>query len=123
VVQKAQRCIRNYVWRSKFANPERAPAGWIQADLAEQSACNGGIGIPNLRVELMAMSAMVVGDWALTYSVQQQALGAILQTRDLGAAESIVPRAKQPAVGTKGSLWGTGETMDRVGLWTGRRRR
>jgi hypothetical protein len=54
------------------------------------------------------MSAMVVGEWARSYSVQQHVLGDILQTRDLGAAEWIVPRAKQPAVRTKGSLWGTG---------------
>jgi len=51
---------------------------------------------------------MVVGEWACSYSVQQHALDDILQTRDLGAAEWIVPRTKQPAVRTKGTLWGTG---------------
>jgi hypothetical protein len=68
IIKRAERRIRNFVWKTSFTNPERAPSRWLQADLAEQTAARGGIGVPNFRTELMAVSAAVVGEWALTFS-------------------------------------------------------
>lgn len=64
LIKKADWRIRNLVWNSSFAVPVKAPKGWVQAAVAERGPQQGGIGIPDFRAEIIAMSATVVGDWA-----------------------------------------------------------
>ncbi|GMF14996.1 unnamed protein product [Phytophthora fragariaefolia] len=86
-----------------------APAGWIQSALAEQPTKEGGIGIPNIGTELMAMGAMVVGTWAMTQDRHKQRLGEILQERDTGEVQRLIPRTGTPKPGPQATLWDTGE--------------
>jgi hypothetical protein len=104
IVKHAELCIRNYVWNSIFSVADRASAGWMQAALAEQR----GIELPNLQTELMAMSAVVVGEWALAVGAQRHAIGDILQRSELGQSTHLVPQRQVPTKETKETLWGTG---------------
>ncbi|KAE8910880.1 hypothetical protein PF005_g15599 [Phytophthora fragariae] len=108
IIKKVDWCIRQFVWKAAFAEPERAAAGWIRAQIAELEPALGGLGIPNIRDELKAMSAMVVSDWALSCNKQIQQVGDILQERDIGQAERVVPVNIVPAHKVGSSLWGTG---------------
>jgi len=117
IIKRTDKCIRNYVWRSQFVDTGQPPAGWIPTELAEQSSGKGGIGLPNLKTELIALSAMVAGEWALTYDKQKQVLGDILQQRDCGEAESLVPHRAKSGRNPKATLWATG--MPWAASWFG----
>ncbi|GMF63775.1 unnamed protein product [Phytophthora fragariaefolia] len=108
IVQRADRSIRNYVWHSAFSAPERAPVGWVTRQVAERSIRKGGIGMPNIVTELKALSAMVVGSWALSTVPQAQRIGDVLQHRDIGMANYLVPMERKPSKGLQPTLWGTG---------------
>jgi hypothetical protein len=101
MVKRADRSIRNYVWRSIFQEPDRAAVGWIAAGLAEQPLFSGGLGIPNMYTELKTLSAMVVGEWGLSTDQQRQVIGGILQTRDGERAEHLVPQHGRPSKGSE----------------------
>ncbi|KAE9287458.1 hypothetical protein PR003_g26046 [Phytophthora rubi] len=92
LTKMADRHIRNFVWRASFSEPLTPVAGWINKGVAALPPKAGGVGIPNLEVELRAMSAMVVMKWALTSKRTLQEVGDVLHTRDTGHAEAIVPR-------------------------------
>jgi hypothetical protein len=76
---------------SSFGVPERAPTGWVQKDVAEQTIFQGGLGVPNIYSELKALSVMVVGEWALATDPQQQRIGEVLQQRDRSSSEHVMP--------------------------------
>lgn len=42
IIKRADLSIRNYVWKSAFAVPDKAPAGWTQSSLAQQIPSRGG---------------------------------------------------------------------------------
>ncbi|KAG3072864.1 hypothetical protein PI125_g22403 [Phytophthora idaei] len=79
LIQEADWRIRNFIWNSCFAMPERAPGGWIRAEIVEMSPANGGIGAPNIKAELVVLAAMTVGGWALTTKPLQRATARIMQ--------------------------------------------
>lgn len=108
VIKRADLSIRNYVWKSKFMVPDRPPAGWIQANVAKLNPRKGGIGIPDIQVELMALSTTMVGDWALAQNTQLQLVGDILQVRDTGTTKWLVPMQGTPKQGPQGTIWETG---------------
>jgi len=108
LAKNADRAIRNYVWSAEFRIPDKVTAGWIAKQLAELTLHKGGIGVPNLYTELKAMSAMTVGDWALTTRPQLQAVGDILQRRDRRDACPLVPQWNRPVGGLRKTLWATG---------------
>jgi hypothetical protein len=54
------------------------------------------------------MSAMVVGEWALTTRPQLQLTGDILQQRDTGGSGHIVPHHTRPVQGLRTTMWATG---------------
>jgi ribonuclease HI len=107
-VKQADRCIRNYVWRAVFQDPDRTAAGWIAAGLAEQPVLAGGLGIPNIYKELQALIAMVVGEWGLSTDPQRQVIGDILQRRDGEQTTHLFPQEGRPRQGIRSTLWATG---------------
>lgn len=107
-IKEADWRIRNLVWHSSFALPEKAPKGWINAALAEQKPLAGGLGIPNFRTELMAMSASTVGEWALSEKHMVHIAGEILQSHGLHKAEHVMPAENKPKLGKREDLWATG---------------
>uniref|UniRef100_H3H4P8 Reverse transcriptase domain-containing protein n=1 Tax=Phytophthora ramorum TaxID=164328 RepID=H3H4P8_PHYRM len=72
IIKVADLRIRNFVWHASFAAPESAPIGWVKRELAEQPTSNGGVGIPSIQTELLAMSATMVGKWGLSQNPQIQ---------------------------------------------------
>lgn len=113
MVKTMDLCIRNFVWSSHFTEPEVTPKGWITASIAEQPPAQGGLGIPNLRRELIAMSASRVGEWALAEPGLKQIAGDILKERDGGDRGNLVPTSRQPSSKMRETLWRTGSP------WTG----
>ncbi|GMF38447.1 unnamed protein product [Phytophthora fragariaefolia] len=93
IVKKADLCIRHYVWKSKFSVPDSSPAGWIQSAVAGQNPRHGGIG----------------------------RLGDILQTRDTGSADWLVPMKGTPKEETLDTIWATGRPWVELQLHEGQR--
>lgn len=88
--------------------PSRAPKGWVQAAVAEQRPMQGGIGIPNFRTELIAMSASTVGEWALAEKKLVQVVGEILQAKDTQKDIHITPAMTAPKQSVRNDIWQTG---------------
>jgi hypothetical protein len=83
--------------------------GWLDpTEAGGTEDPKGGLGVPNIYTELKALSAMVVGEWALTTIPQEQLVGDILQKRDRGSARHLVPQYTSPSKGLRKSLWATG---------------
>jgi len=88
--------------------PDKAKAGWIQRQVAEQPLFRGGIGIPNIYTELKALSAMAVGAWAMSTRPQQQVVGDILQRRHPGRDNHLIPNECRPIQELSPTMWATG---------------
>jgi hypothetical protein len=108
IAVRADRSIRNYVWRAEFRMPEKMAPGWIPSGLAEHTPLRGGMGVPNFFTELKALSAMVVGEWAMSTTPQRQQVGRVLQRRDTGHADHLIPQRSRPIQGVRATLWATG---------------
>ncbi|KAG6951227.1 hypothetical protein JG687_00013748, partial [Phytophthora cactorum] len=89
--------------------PDRAPRGWIQASIAEGKTRSGGLGVPNFKVERVALAAMTVRQWALSESRQMQAVGAILQHTQYGSEAYLTPTTSSPKVAVATTIWKTGK--------------
>ncbi|KAL3660225.1 hypothetical protein V7S43_014756 [Phytophthora oleae] len=73
-----ERHIKNYVWHGAFGFEVTGTRAWLNGDVASLRITEGGLAIPNLRTELMAMAADVVPGWALRGDVIAHIVGAIL---------------------------------------------
>ncbi|GMF21501.1 unnamed protein product [Phytophthora fragariaefolia] len=67
----------------------------------------------------MALSASMVGTWALTQNEQLQRLGDILQTRGTGSADWLVPMKGTPKQETLDTIWATGSPWVELQLHEG----
>lgn len=56
-------------------------AEWLDADLAALPRHRGGLSLPNLRVEILALAAIVVGTWAHSATRQAHIVGDVLFNR------------------------------------------
>ncbi|OWZ02757.1 reverse transcriptase, partial [Phytophthora megakarya] len=56
--------IKNYVWHGCFATEINGSRAWLDADLAALPRTDGGLAVPDLRIELMAMAATAVAKWS-----------------------------------------------------------
>ncbi|KAJ8575808.1 hypothetical protein ON010_g3407 [Phytophthora cinnamomi] len=72
------RKIKNYVWHGRFATEVLGARAWLDADLIALPRTAGGLAVPDLRVDLMAMAAVTVSNWAATSSFRDQIVGDIL---------------------------------------------
>ncbi|OWY93420.1 reverse transcriptase [Phytophthora megakarya] len=63
-----------------------------------------GLGVPNLRTELLAMSATTVRSWAITENELVQWSGDMIQTKGAGQAEHLIPVATKPRIVINGGL-------------------
>ncbi|KAG3015647.1 hypothetical protein JG687_00015926 [Phytophthora cactorum] len=113
VVTEADNRIKNFIWRSSFARTDRAPAGWVGAAIAGLPDNLGGLGIPCIKTELMALGAHTVGKWALAENPLTQMIGDILQLPHGLQKRALVPRHCKIPCKLRKSIWETGRP------WTG----
>ncbi|OWZ11154.1 reverse transcriptase [Phytophthora megakarya] len=77
-VEYFNRCIRNFVWYGFFEAKIEGRRAWLSAEIASLPRVEGGLGIPDLRSELLAMAAVAVTEWASTGCTDQHLIGDIL---------------------------------------------
>ncbi|KAG1692212.1 hypothetical protein DVH05_025642 [Phytophthora capsici] len=85
----------------------------MQKDLAELSPQQGGVGIPNILTELIAMGASMVLEWGMSVTVQEQTVGTILQGQGYGGHLEECHTNPTPILSS--SQWATGKSW--AELW------
>ncbi|KAG3018809.1 hypothetical protein JG687_00011830 [Phytophthora cactorum] len=110
LVKEADWRLRNVVWKSSFATPERVPPGWLQKDVAREDVKIGGLGAPYFDAELVAMAAKAVEKWAASTCKQQQVMGCLLQQMHPPEAQ-VVPGGIVSDVKVHRDLWTTGRPV------------
>ncbi|KAG6947070.1 hypothetical protein JG688_00015711 [Phytophthora aleatoria] len=108
IVAEAGRRIKNFIWKSKFTIAEQVVVGWIPAEAAEMAVQEGGLAIPNITAELIAMEAHAVGDWAMMEHPVLQTAGELLQEATKQNRGPLVPIRQTVAAKVRDSLWATG---------------
>ncbi|KAE8904371.1 hypothetical protein PF003_g11658 [Phytophthora fragariae] len=109
--------VRNYVWHAAFAKDVDGTRAWLDADLAGLERTSGGLAVPDLRAEVMAMAAVTVTMWATTGTSKLQIAGDVLfDGSDSGMAPAICitpNRLPPPPTGSRqlSTIWKTGRTL------------
>jgi hypothetical protein len=109
--------IRNFVWHGQFTTELGVVRAWLDADLAALPRTAGGLAIPDLRVEVYAMAATTVSQWAEAGTAQTHIVGDVLfHNRRHGKAPAIyiTPESGDPAapgIPRKATLWKTGRDI------------
>ncbi|GMF42187.1 unnamed protein product [Phytophthora fragariaefolia] len=76
-VSAISKCIRNFVWVGSFTESGAAATPRIGADVANLPRRYGGLAVPDLKTELLAMAAPAVSNWAVSGSVLDLLIGDI----------------------------------------------
>ncbi|KAF1329321.1 hypothetical protein FI667_g6021, partial [Globisporangium splendens] len=72
IVNQLHDLVKQFVWGSRNGKPAKP---WMKEEQAELKKMNGGLSVPNIRTELMTMSATAVSKWAITTSHIDQVIG------------------------------------------------
>ncbi|TYZ57993.1 hypothetical protein PybrP1_010617 [[Pythium] brassicae (nom. inval.)] len=72
--------VRSFVWESYQGRRRRAWMGKAQSELVTS---NGGIGLPNLRMELETTAAAAVSRWACNAMQWERLIGDVLLERQV----------------------------------------
>ncbi|CAI5722511.1 unnamed protein product [Peronospora destructor] len=91
-VKRINGLIKNYVWHDFFGVIEGRRTTWLAEAVARLPRKKFGLGIPDLRAELLAMAAVTVLRWGSKASIKDQALGDFLfQPTKLPVTRYITP--------------------------------
>ncbi|OWY94777.1 Secreted peptide, partial [Phytophthora megakarya] len=116
-VVRVEKHIKNYVWHGAFALEITGTRAWLNGDVASLPITEGGISIPNLRTELMAMAADAVTKWAVNGSFAAHIAGDLLfgkKSDTIAAGVFITPGTSGDArSGARygATLWTTGRQL------------
>ncbi|KAF4132146.1 hypothetical protein GN958_ATG18660 [Phytophthora infestans] len=85
--------ILNFVWHDLFSDTGVSGRHWISQDIAALPRKEGGLAVPNVKAEVLALAATEVTRWALTSNCTMLIAGDILfsGTTGSGASETYVP--------------------------------
>jgi hypothetical protein len=64
IVERFQKCIHNYIWHAQFTHTITSGRAWMNATVAALPRIEGGIAAPSIKLELLAMAADTVANWA-----------------------------------------------------------
>ncbi|KAF1333331.1 reverse transcriptase, partial [Globisporangium splendens] len=86
---------------------------WMKEEQAELKKMNGGLSVPNIRTELMTMSATAVSKWAITTSHIDQVIGEILLHNTRASSTYITPLDAIPRrpLQLRDNMWTTGAAL------------
>ncbi|KAF1334172.1 reverse transcriptase, partial [Globisporangium splendens] len=88
IIPKLHDLVKQFVWGSRNGKPAKP---WMKEEQAELKKMNGGLSVPNIRTELMTMSATAVSKWAITTSHIDQVIGEILLHNTRASSTYITP--------------------------------
>ncbi|OWZ21643.1 LOW QUALITY PROTEIN: Secreted peptide [Phytophthora megakarya] len=70
--------IKNYVWNAVFTEVTTGSRAWLDMNVAGLPRSQGGMAIPDLRVELMAMAATSIVAWGVYGTRESHIVGDVL---------------------------------------------
>ncbi|KAF1326887.1 reverse transcriptase, partial [Globisporangium splendens] len=102
--------VKQFIWGSRNGKPAKP---WMKEEQAELKKMNGGLSVPNIRTELMTMSATAVSRWAITTSHIDQVIGEILLHNTRASSTYITPLDAIPrrSLQLRDNMWTTGAAL------------
>ncbi|KAF1336414.1 reverse transcriptase, partial [Globisporangium splendens] len=110
IVNQLHDLVKQFVWGSRNGKPAKP---WMKEEQAELKKMNGGLSVPNIRTELMTMSATAVSKWAITTSHIDQVIGEILlhNTRDSSTYITPIDAIPRRPPQLRDNMWTTGAAL------------
>ncbi|KAF1328041.1 reverse transcriptase, partial [Globisporangium splendens] len=110
IVNQLHDLVKQFVWGSRNGKPAKP---WMKEEQAELKKMNGGLSVPNIRTELMTMSATAVSKWAITTSHIDQVIGEILLHNTRASSTYITPLDAIPRrpLQLRDNMWTTGAAL------------
>ncbi|KAF1316300.1 reverse transcriptase, partial [Globisporangium splendens] len=110
IVNQLHDLVKQFVWGSRNGKPAKP---WMKEEQAELKKMNGGLSVPNIRTELMTMSATAVSKWAITTSHIDQVIGEILLHNTRASSTYITPLDAIPRrpPQLRDNMWTTGAAL------------
>ncbi|KAF1329640.1 reverse transcriptase, partial [Globisporangium splendens] len=110
IVNQLHDLVKQFVWGSRNGKPAKP---WMKDEQAELKKMNGGLSVPNIRTELMTVSATAVSKWAITTSHIDQVIGEILLHNTRASSTYITPLDAIPRrpPQLRGDMWTTGAAL------------
>ncbi|KAF1327318.1 reverse transcriptase, partial [Globisporangium splendens] len=111
IVNQLHDLVKQFVWGSRNGKPAKP---WTKEEQAELKKMNGGLSVPNIRTELMTMSATAVSKWAITTSHIAQVIGEILLHNTRTSSTYITPLDAIPRrpLQLRDNMWTTGSNPE-----------
>ncbi|KAE9133412.1 hypothetical protein PF007_g3361 [Phytophthora fragariae] len=114
LVADFQKVIENFVWHARFSADAVAGRSWINRHVATLPRREGGLAVPNLKLELLAHAAVTVNTWAIEADTTTLVVGDVLA--GTGASDPapmlyVSPRATLPpktGPRLRDTIWTTG---------------
>ncbi|KAE8884879.1 hypothetical protein PF005_g3796 [Phytophthora fragariae] len=82
-----QKMIHNFIWHARFTDERVGGRAWLNEHIAMLPRQLGGIAVPDLKTELIALAAVTVNMWALDASPEAQIVEDVL-TNSTGNPEA-----------------------------------
>ncbi|KAF1314877.1 reverse transcriptase, partial [Globisporangium splendens] len=110
IVNQLHDLVKQFIWGSRNGKPAKP---WMKEEQAELKKMNGGLSVPNIRTELMTMSATAVSKWAITTSHIGQVIGEILLHNTRASSTYITPLDAIPRwpPQLRDNMWTTGTAL------------
>ncbi|KAF1320212.1 Kinesin protein, partial [Globisporangium splendens] len=110
IVNQLHDLVKQFIWGSRNGKPAKP---WMKEEQAELKKMNGGLSVPNIRTELMTMSATAVSKWSLTTSHIDQVTGEILLHNTRASSTYITPLDAIPRrpPQLRDTMWTTGAAL------------
>ncbi|KAF1319850.1 reverse transcriptase, partial [Globisporangium splendens] len=110
IVNQLHDLVKQFVSGSRNGKPAKP---WMKEEQAELKKMNGGLSVPNIRTELMTMSATAVSRWAITTSHINQVIGEILLHNTRASSTYITPLDAIPRrpLQLRDNMWTTGAAL------------
>ncbi|KAE9279868.1 hypothetical protein PR003_g28115 [Phytophthora rubi] len=77
-IQAFQKMIKNYIWHGRFTECDVGGRAWLNQHVATLPRQQGGLPVPDLKMELLALAAVTVNNWAVDSDPDTQILGDVL---------------------------------------------
>ncbi|GMF41063.1 unnamed protein product [Phytophthora fragariaefolia] len=89
IVKRLSSCIHNFVSHGCFEESSTGRKAWVLPDIAGLQRSEGGLALPDLNAELLAMAAVSVEEWASKATRVRRLVGDILCAIDHSNADGM----------------------------------
>lgn len=106
-----QKLVKRFVWGSREGVPTRA---WMSDAQAGLRVCEGGLAVPHVATDLLAMAATAVGRWAAGANGPARIAGDILLAERAGVDVYLTPARRDAPVGgftVADTMWKSGAAV------------